>query len=135
MPNRTCIRHHNGAGWDAWGPVATATPPQEYAIPLAAGFSEYLPCRYWRTQDGEVKAVIRVGFGAVSSGQVCAVLPAGYRPGMLVSVTFTAHLDNAAVVLGHADLETDGSVKLYPYQPVTTPGNAILNPFVFVAHR
>lgn len=126
----------NGAGWDdfLWvGPLATATPPQEYDLPLAEGFTEATPCRYWMTQDHEVKTAIRVLFNAVTVGQVCGVMPSGYRPSSLRTVTFSAIFSDATVTQGHADLGPDGSIKLYPYGPITKPGNAILNQFVFVA--
>lgn len=73
-------------GFDCgWVPTATATPPQEYALPLAVGYIATIgrKCGYSKAQDNLVLVNVAVGHtsGSVPIGdQICATLPAGYRP-------------------------------------------------------
>ena len=67
--------------WSGWAPVATATAPQEYALPLTSYVTALYGCQYSRDQFGRV-----VCYGTmeptqeVSTGFTVATLPAGYRP-------------------------------------------------------
>lgn len=67
--------------WSGWALGATATAPQEYALPLTAYVTALYGCRYSRDQFGRV-----VCYGTmeptreITSGITIATLPAGYRP-------------------------------------------------------
>lgn len=72
-------------GWGKWTPFATATPQQEYGLPLAAGYMAFpgYGVRYSKNQFGEVTvhlAIKRVDGTQIPNGAVVAILPEGYRP-------------------------------------------------------
>lgn len=64
--------------------IATATPPQEYALPLAAGFYNGGGGNslYWKDQFGQVHVVIAASNTASvpTNGFTIATLPQGFRP-------------------------------------------------------
>lgn len=63
--------------------VAFTTPPQEYDLPLASGWSNYgvAVSRYSKDQFGQVSVIIDItNAGAIASGSTVATLPAGFRP-------------------------------------------------------
>ena len=102
-----------------WIKIATATPPQEYDLPLAAGLSndnQYARSVYWRDQFGVVTfffQVIKSGTSAdIGNGERLAILPAGFRPKALAN--FAAHFEdigNFAPALGV--VHQDGSIVAY----------------------
>ena len=108
-----------GEAWRKWEPIATATPPQEYDLPLAAGLSndnQYARSVYWRDQFGVVTfffQVIKSGTSAdIGNGERLAILPAGFRPKALAN--FAAHFEdigNFAPALGV--VHQDGSIVAY----------------------
>lgn len=63
-----------------WERVADATPPQEYDLPLADGWTTAYCCKYFKTQDN--LCIVDCGInGNVVIGSVCvATLPVGFRP-------------------------------------------------------
>ena len=66
-----------------WREIATATPPQEFDLPLASGWSNYgvAVSRYSKDQFGQVSVIIDISnAGAIASGSTVATLPAGFRP-------------------------------------------------------
>jgi len=70
----------NGTPWTDWVQTATATPPQEYDLPLSSGVQAVLG-KYRKNQFGEVfvqgSIIYANGF---TDGQTVATLPEGYRP-------------------------------------------------------
>lgn len=58
---------------------ATATPPQEYDLPLSEGITALQPCTYYKNQFGEV-TLGGCTSGSVSDGATIATLPEGFRP-------------------------------------------------------
>lgn len=67
--------------WTNWVRLATAAPPQEYDLPLAAGWERMQKCAYFKTQDGIVTVIAALKATANhSDGDVFATLPEGYRP-------------------------------------------------------
>ena len=71
--------------WSGWAPVATATPPQEYDLPLANGLQK-IHSVYWKDQFNIVSGYFNVQIpnsGGLSSGTQIAALPEGFRPGHL----------------------------------------------------
>lgn len=75
------IRCLNGDRWiDAdWIYFSTATPPQEFDLPLADGITALQPCTYWKNQFGEV-TIYGCTYGSVTEGETIATLPEGFRP-------------------------------------------------------
>lgn len=78
-------RIFNGLNWSVWVKIATATPPTEYDLPLAAGYvgMDGWKCCYSKAQDGTVlvHVAIRHTSGILPVGNcLCATLPSGYRP-------------------------------------------------------
>ena len=63
---------------NGWHTVATATPPQEYDLPLAEGITAQVNATYCKTQEGIVFVAGWVQGAALS--MTVATLPAGYRP-------------------------------------------------------
>lgn len=64
-----------------WAEVATATPPQEYNLPLAEGWIAHRGSVYFKTQDNVVTVYFQVKNATAQSGEVTlATLPAGFRP-------------------------------------------------------
>lgn len=105
--------------WSGWDQIATATPPQEYDLPLAAGLSnddQYARSVYWRDQFGVVTfvfQVIRSGTSAdIGNGEKLAVLPAGFRPKGLAN--FAAHFeDTGNFISALGVVYQDGSIVAY----------------------
>lgn len=80
---RSIYRRVFRSTWTDWEPLATATPPQEFDLPLASGWSNYgvAVSRYSKDQFGQVSAIIDItNAGAIASGSTVATLPAGFRP-------------------------------------------------------
>ena len=67
--------------WYGWTECATATPPQEYDLPLAAGVITKLPSVYRCNQFGEATYTLFAGTSIdVADGATIATLPVGFRP-------------------------------------------------------
>lgn len=77
---RKWIRTQKWDAWNDWIKDATATPPQEYDLPLADGWTKAYCCKYFKTQDN--LCIVDCGInGHVVIGSVCvATLPVGFRP-------------------------------------------------------
>lgn len=109
---RACL----AGSWSQWEPLATATPPQEYDLPLAddyvAGASGAF---YSKTQDGIVTITIsdvqRADGLGLASG-IMATIPVGFRPNRLISVAcnFTAPEYNTKVTSGILQALPNGEV-------------------------
>lgn len=74
----------NNAGWTDWYRFATATPPQEYSLPLSANVSPTTVIggtknSYYKNQFGEVTISLGVD-GTITNGMTLFTLPEGYRP-------------------------------------------------------
>lgn len=65
--------------WGEWVEFVTATPPQEYDLPLAEGITALQPCTYYKNQFSEVTLGGCIS-GSVSDGATIATLPEGFRP-------------------------------------------------------
>ena len=62
--------------------LSTTTPPQEYDLPLADGFSVWGVCSYFKTQDNIVTLNVNISNTLVTAGNEVIIgnLPAGFRP-------------------------------------------------------
>lgn len=101
----------NSAGWTSWYRFATATPPQEYSLPLTEGFTPITPCTYWRNQFSEVFVGGSTG-GTITDGTVIATLPEGFRPKQTVErpATFAVSGSQAA---GSVAIMPDGNISVH----------------------
>lgn len=81
--NRTWINVTSSNQWIGWKLQALATPPQEFDLPLAEGYTASGGCKYSKDQFGIVRVVgnINKSSGTFASNTPFATLPAGFRPG------------------------------------------------------
>ena len=72
-----------------WLPIPTATPPQQFDLPLAEGVTSYGISKYCKTQENIVIVNFAVVFADVKTGSgsyLFANLPSGFRPnGVIVT--------------------------------------------------
>ena len=113
-PGITYIRRMSdiSAGhWSAWEPIATATPPQVFDLPLADGITALQPCTYYKNQFGEV-TLGGCASGSVSDGATIATLPEGFRPDHPIErpATFTASGNRYA---GSVFIAANGIVSIH----------------------
>lgn len=132
MASRT---YDNAAqAWTPWVGQATATKPQEHDLPLAAGITAVVRCKYRRNQEHEATTNLRCSFTAgLVGGQSLATLPPGYRPADIVTATCNIVLTNGSAVTGQIDIRPDGDIAVYPNASVSGSGSVIMSPVSFVA--
>lgn len=86
-------RKSNGV-WGDWMPISTATPPQEFDLPLADGFSVWGVCSYFKTQDSIVTLNVNISNTLVTAGNevIIGILPVGFRPiGHVITSAYCNH--------------------------------------------
>lgn len=66
--------------WSEWKTLATATKPQEFALPLAEGITTSSRCVYWKNQFDEVTVICDCNIPKGVSAAAFATLPSGFRP-------------------------------------------------------
>lgn len=82
-PHVSIAQTLDGQTWTA-SRLATATPPQEYALPLEAGTLENpgYRARYSKSQDGKVLIICNaLKTSYFANGDTVCTMPAGYRCG------------------------------------------------------
>ncbi|MBM6887871.1 pyocin knob domain-containing protein [Pseudoflavonifractor phocaeensis] len=117
----------NASIWSEWLPIPTATPPQEFNLPLASGWSA-LPgglATYFKTQESVVCLTLNVGSSTpVSQGNLIATLPEGYRPSAQIKVPIVYLVSGQSVYsIGHLDVGSDGTIVIYNSQS----GNEVIS--------
>ena len=114
----SCRRRYN-EDWSEWTLTATATPPQEYDLPLADGLQSvtiYGSNKYWKNQFNEGGITISVtktdiATNDIENSSLLATLPAGFRPATLVSgAAFVDRGEESAVYPAFIAIYPDGSV-------------------------
>lgn len=97
--------------WCDWVKIATATPPQEYDLPLADGITALQPCTYYKNQFSEV-TLGGCTSGLVSDGVTIATLPEGFRPDHPIErpATFTSNGNRYA---GSVFIAANGIVSIH----------------------
>ncbi len=84
--------------WSGWVQIATATPPQEYDLPLAAGWTGTI--KYFRTQENVVTVHGEISkAGGIVAYSVFSTLPIGFRPDREFCVPATSQTDMAACAI------------------------------------
>lgn len=97
-----------------WYPVAAATPPQEYDLPLADGIGS--SAKYSKDQFGRVQ--LRGWITGATDNSVLATLPAGFRPASrahFIQAIYSASQCGIARVA----IETDGTIFVEKIQDGT----------------
>lgn len=122
-------RTFDGESWHDWVSNATATPPQEYNLPLAEGITDMQPCIYWKNQFREV-TLSGCAANSISDSITIATLPVGFRPAKTVERPATL-LGGGQRYAGSLMISTDGAVKIRT--PVTT--NAVIFAASFLAEK
>ena len=95
--------------WSDWKPIATATPPQEYNLPLAEGITAAPAAIYYKTQDSIVHVEIMVS-GEFAGETAVAVLPVGFRPKR--TIRSTPHCWLTPQISGSGSVTTDGNIAV-----------------------
>ena len=139
-PNAALWRGYYNAGddglkWSGWHPIATATPPQEFDLPLLDGWYTNDRAQYRKTQEGlvVVNAILELseGYSASDSTQI-AGLPEGFRPATPfmypVSVQDGSTRASAIVQIG-----TNGTIIYYGASNTTATFRIYLNAAFFAA--
>lgn len=122
--NTQYIRVGSGEVWDDWDILATATPPQEYDLPLAEGMSAVNPCTYRKNQFSEV-SVGGSASGTIEVGTAIATLPSGFRPQKTVERPAVYASANGAWTGGTVAITTDGIVRAYGQISATSVAFAV----------
>ena len=128
------IRNCADGNWLEWEKFATATPPQEYDLPLAEGWAEQSgnTCRYAKTQEGMCVVTLKaVPNSAIQGGQATiATLPTGFRPsGLVHGVCSRTDFESDGIALW---LYTDGSLQINAVGGLPE-GVGVMGELVFVA--
>lgn len=112
---RTWTNCTNSNQWTEWKPLSTATPPQEFDLPLADGITALQPCTYYKNRLGEVTVGGAVA-GTISQDTIIGTLPVGYRPSKVIERPAT---------IGTGSVRYPGSVFVNPYGviTITTPAS------------
>lgn len=90
---------------------ANATPPEEYDLPFADGFSnayDAYPSKYSKTQEGLVIVIMNLKADALSSGTVVATLPLEFRPAY--NLSFVAK--SGTYSTSAANIYTNGNISI-----------------------
>ena len=77
------IRGYDPLVWNDWKRLATATPPQEYNLPLVSSVREIAKCQYFQRQDKTTAFNLCCGATSgesISNNMPVANLPVGYQP-------------------------------------------------------
>lgn len=106
----------NMAEFIEWIKIVDATPPQEYDLPFADGFSnayDNYPSTYSKTQEGLVTVIMNLKADTLSTGSVVATLPSGFRPAHNISVVSKF----GTYKMGAANIYTNGNISINgPFQ-------------------
>lgn len=109
--------------WNSWIPDATATPPQEYNLPLESGITGNV--RYAKSQTGFVLITVDIS-GSYTNATLIGTLPVGYRP----AETVTA-LARVGGLFATIDVTSNGSVRVYNVNG--TINNAAFSQIAYIA--
>lgn len=118
-------RNNGDPGWDDWRQLATATPPQEYALPLAAGIVNIpdYTSTYSKDQFGRVMINLYLdradGSAFTTWHEMLATLPEGYRPAKDANAIGSATSSTTSGPVGLA-VNHDGALRVYPYTHTET---------------
>lgn len=108
------IQRNDGISWSKWKRFSTATPPQEYDLPLAQGVVG--TAKYFKTQED----IIHITLSAVeksqwNSGDLISNLPEGFRPAS--DLWYCAAVGDGTSVIGTCDIkiQSNGAIIVAGY--------------------
>ena len=129
-PVGTTLAHRckNGGIWGSWIPIANATPPQEFDLPLASGFTNAdvgIKSRYSKDQMGQVFVDLAVS-GSINANTITtiATLPEGFRPSYIahsVAYRYTGQLPSIGLWVS-----VDGTVSCFSPESIEGLAGQIL---------
>lgn len=94
--------------WTDWIPYATATPPQEYDLPLAEGWSG--TAKYYKTQENVCVVSLDISKNSeLTTGESVGIVPAGFRPAYVKMSPASTFAPSGSTTIG---VSTDGSILL-----------------------
>lgn len=99
--------------WKGWKPIATATPPQEFDLPLANGYTPQYThsCIYYKTQETIVGVnVALIGEIPANSDIIIGTLPAGFRPKATCRGVAGSHFSPYGV--GSVSIDENGNINV-----------------------
>lgn len=121
--NATVFVRSGYPNWgNGWRQLATATPPQEFDLPLAEGLEPIEPCRYSKDQFGRVLVNIDCNptTGSVSIGEnqslSIGTLPEGFRPDHYTSNACEVIVGQSRYI-GTFDINEYGAITLWTAAP------------------
>lgn len=94
--------------------LATATPPQEFDLPLADGISDYATSVYHKNQFSEVSVRVSVSAtNAIQNGATIATLPEGFRPAKAIDTDATGYVSGSSWFACRLVIQSSGAVQIY----------------------
>lgn len=126
---RAWIEGYDGITWNGWRQLATATPPQEFALPLVEGASAISGYKnaYSKDQFGIVRVWFSVHFESIPEVNAPVfTLPEGFRPDSVcdnaATLSMGAHYPallsisaSGIAIVSHGDIEQAGAINLHGY--------------------
>ena len=116
-PLGTTLAHRckNWGIWGSWIPIANATPPQEFSLPLAVGIDAYGKSTYWKTQDGIcfVNIAAHPSSASIIDGSIIATLPEGFRPDMDTYAAGHGFTHSGTRIALDVKVIPDGTIKIW----------------------
>ena len=99
---------------DYWAKLATATPPQEFDLPLADGISNYATSVYHKNQFNEVSVRVSISAtNAIQNGATIATLPEGFRPAKAIDTDATGYVSGSSWFACRLVIQPSGAVQVY----------------------
>ena len=104
----------NAGKWGTWELLATATKPQEIALPLAAGWTTGSVSSYYKTQDGVTTVTLNPNnMNNTDYTPLVATLPAGYRPTRMVQSVGVATAETGELIAAWLRANPDGTIQIF----------------------
>ena len=103
----------NDIGFSGWKPIATATPPQEFDLPLADGYTPQYThsCIYYKTQETIVGMnVALIGEIPANSDVIIGTLPVGFQPKATCRGVASSHFSPYGV--GSVSIDENGNINV-----------------------
>ena len=101
--------------WQGWERIGTATPPQEFSLPLAAGIDAYGKSTYCKTQEGIcfVNIAAHSSSDGIMDQSIIATLPAGFRPDMVTYAAGHGFTNAGTRIPLDVEVNPDGTIQIW----------------------
>ena len=110
------VQSYDGLSWNEWRRLATATPPQEYDLPLADGIvARDSGCKYSKTQNNICTMSISCekSTDGLLPEMTIATLPEGYRPAHYTESTAYAATSDYSAYPAAIRIWENGEIKIW----------------------